>query len=354
MKAFLSLVALMLVGLQLDVASASGTVIVASGNTLNVRSTPYSSGSIVATLSNGSTVTLVCYETGQSISGSQGTSSRWFQIGGTSGYAAAAYISTSTNVAACGGTENTGTVAVAAGNNLNVRSTPYSSGSIVATLSNGSTVTLVCYEMGQSISGSQGTSSRWFQIGGTSGYAAAAYISTSASIAACGGGSPTPSPPSGNGTLAMALAYGRNAIGTRYTGCAGGEYRFGKTAPHALYHDGTTCGQSRVYYQPAGSKGYDCSGLMVEMFRAGGINLPYWSSSTIKAYVPQVSKSSIRPGDMLAKNGHVVMVSGSGTIIESTPYAANSDGSWAGTREHSSYSYEISSDYTAHRYPGLY
>ena len=92
----------------------------------------------------------------------------------------------------------------------------------------------------------------------------------------------------------MALDYGMRNIGTLYVGCAGGTYRFGTVAPYDMYHDGTTCGQSRVYFQPKGSVGFDCSGLMVEMFDAAGIHLPYSSSTAIKDNVPQVTKSSIR------------------------------------------------------------
>jgi uncharacterized protein YycO len=90
------------------------------------------------------------------------------------------------------------------------------------------------------------------------------------------------------------------------------------------------------------------------MFDAAGIYLPYQSSTAIKDNVPQVSKESIQNGDMLAKYGHVVMWIGNNQIIESTPHDQNRDSSWAGTRYNSDVSYLSSSDYSAHRYPGLY
>jgi peptidoglycan DL-endopeptidase RipA len=143
-------------------------------------------------------------------------------------------------------------------------------------------------------------------------------------------------------------------IGTLYVGCAGGSYRFGVPAPSDMHFDGTTCGQSHVYYEPKGAVGFDCSGLMVEMFAAAGINMPYQSSTAIKDNVAQVSKADIRNGDMLAKYGHVVMWIGNNQVMESTPYVQNADTSWKGTRVNSATNYINSADYTAHRYPGLY
>ena len=167
-------------------------------------------------------------------------------------------------------------------------------------------------------------------------------------------GTPVTCPASSNSTFQMALDYGNKNIGTLYVGCAGGNYRFGVPAPSDMYFDGTTCGQSRVYFEPKGAVGFDCSGLMVEMFAAAGIYLPYQSSTAIKDNVPQVNKADIRNGDMLAKYGHVVMWIGNNQVMESTPYVQNADSSWKGTRVNSASSYMNSADYTAHRYPGLY
>lgn len=243
----------------------------------------------------------------------------------------------------------TGTVVVASGATLKVHTSPSTSSTTLYSLSNGAVVTLTCYTHGDTISGSQGTTDQWDQINSNTygvGYASHAYISSSGSVPACS----TPT----NSTFQMALAYGMHNIGTIYVGCAGGTYRFGVVAPYDMWHDGTTCGQSRVYFQPMGSVGFDCSGLMVEMFAAAGIKMPYQSSTAIKDNVPSVPKSSIREGDMLAKYGHVVMWIGNGQVMESTPYSQRADGSWVGTRVNSDATYMASADYTAHRYPGLY
>lgn len=239
----------------------------------------------------------------------------------------------------------TGTVVVSSGNTLKVHSQPTTTSTTLYSLNNGATVTITCVTTGDTVSGSQGTTSSWYQVN-SNGYASAAYMKASGTPASCSSTNTT----SG---FQKALDYGMSKIGTIYVGCAAGTYRFGVPAPSDMYHDGTKCGQSRVYFQPKGSVGFDCSGLMIEMFDAAGIYLPYQSSTAIKDNVPQVSKSSIRNGDMLAKYGHVVMYIGNNQVMESTPYSQKADTTWVGTRVNSASSYMNSADYTAHRYPGL-
>ena len=151
----------------------------------------------------------------------------------------------------------------------------------------------------------------------------------------------------------VAIDFGLSQVGTRYVGCAAWSTRFGDVAGQDYHHDGRTCGQSRVYYQPRGTIGYDCSGLMVRMFREAGVNLPHTSSGAIKNNVPKVDKNNLRPGDMLAKYGHVAMYIGNGQVIESTPHSQNPDGSWSGTRVASVNRFINSSSYTAHRMAGI-
>lgn len=330
------------------VHGTTGTVVVSSGNTLKVHSEPSTSASTLYSLSNGAVVSLDCYTNGTTVSGSQGTTNQWDQVDSNtygSGYVSHAYISSSGLIPSCTTGSASGTVVVASGNTLKVHSSPYSSSSTLYSLSNGAVVSLTCITAGETISGSQGTTSNWYQIN-SNGYATAAYILASGIPDQC---SSNPS-----STFQLALNYGSSNIGTIYVGCAGGQYRFGEVAPYDMYHDGTTCGQSRVYFQPKGSVGFDCSGLMVQMFDAAGIYLPYQSSTAIKDNVPQVSKNSIQNGDMLAKYGHVVMYIGNNQVMESTPYVQNGDTTWTGTRINSASTYMNSADYTAHRYPGLY
>jgi cell wall-associated NlpC family hydrolase len=333
------------------VAGTTGTVVVASGATLKVHTEANTDSSVLYSLTNGAVVNLTCATVGTVVSGSQGTTDQWDRVESSAtngvGYASHAYIATTESLPSCDASSTgSGTVVVASGNTLHVHSQPSSSSSTLYSLDNGAVVELTCATTGDTISGSQGTTNEWFKIN-SNGYASAAYIAASGSPGNCSS-APTIS------TFQMALDYGMSNIGTIYVGCAAGNYRFGVVAPYDMYHDGTTCGQSRVYFQPAGSVGFDCSGLMVEMFDAAGIYLPYQSSTAIKDYVPQVSKSIIQPGDMLAKYGHVVMYIGNGQVMESSPYIQNSDSSWTGTRINADSSYMNSADYTAHRYPGLY
>jgi cell wall-associated NlpC family hydrolase len=311
-----------------------------------VHSSPSTSSTTLYSLNNGAVVTLNCYTKGDTVSGSQGTTDQWDQISSSTygvGYASHAYISSTGSLPACSG-KCTAQVVVASGATLKVHSQPSTASSTLYSLANSAVVDITCSTTGDSVSGSQGTTNIWYQIA-SNGYASAAYMKASCIPAGC---------TASNSTFQMALNYGMENIGTIYVGCAAGTYRFGVVAPYDMYHDGTTCGQSRVYFQPKGSVGFDCSGLMVEMFDAAGIYLPYQSSTAIKDNVPEVSKSSIRNGDMLAKYGHVVMWIGNGQVMESTPYSQKADTTWIGTRINSDSSYMNSADYTAHRYPGLY
>lgn len=330
-------------------AATSGTVVVSSGNTLKVHAQPSTSSATLYSLSNGATVSLTCATHGDTVSGSQGTTDQWDQIDSSTygtGYASHAYISSGSVPACSSGDSVTATVVVEGGNTLKVHSAASTSSSTIYSLANGATAGVVCTTAGDTVTGSQGTTNQWYQLD-SSGYSSAAYMVASGVPTNC---SSTPT----TSTFQMALDYGMSQLGTLYVGCAAGQYRFGEVAPYDMYHDGTTCGQSRVYYEPKGAVGFDCSGLMVEMFATAGIYLPYQSSTAIKSNVPEVSKSSIQKGDMLAKSGHVVMWIGNNQVMESTPYSQNSDTSWTGTRVNSDSSFMSNSDYTAHRYPGLY
>jgi hypothetical protein len=78
----------------------------------------------------------------------------------------------------------------------------------------------------------------------------------------------------------------------------------------------------------------------------------------MKSGIPQVSKSQIRVGDLLAKNGHVAVYLGDGngdgvaSVLEATPKWQNADGSWHGVMISDATAYLNSSEYTAHRVPG--
>ena len=160
-------------------------------------------------------------------------------------------------------------------------------------------------------------------------------------------------------TVRSALSYGLDQLDALYTGCAAGDYRMGKVAPYNLWHDGRTCGQSRVYYQPAGTKGFDCSGLVYKMFQWAGVYFPWTWTGSMKSGIPQVAKSQIQVGDLLVKNdsggGHVAVYLGDGdgdgvaSVLEATPKWQNPDGSWTGVVLSDATKYLTDGTYTAHR-----
>ncbi len=156
-----------------------------------------------------------------------------------------------------------------------------------------------------------------------------------------------------------AISFGLAQLDAIYVGCAAGIYRYGAVPSTTLYHDGHVCGQTRVYKQPAGVKGFDCSGLVAKMFEYAGVPFNWSSSTAIKNGVPSVSKSSIQAGDLLAKYGHVAVYLGDGdgdgvpSVLEATPTTQNADGTWTGVVIRSATSYLNDSHYSAHRVPGI-
>ncbi|MEH1098329.1 C40 family peptidase [Micromonospora sp. CPCC 205561] len=157
----------------------------------------------------------------------------------------------------------------------------------------------------------------------------------------------------------QALSFGLAQLDSVYVGCAAGTYRHGTIPTSTLYHDGRRCGQSRVYKQPAGVKGFDCSGLITKMFQHAGVPFSWDSSTAVKNGVPAVPKSQIQVGDLLAKYGHVAVYLGDGdgdgvaSVLEATPKTLNADGTWTGVVISDATSYLNSSSYTAHRVPGI-
>ncbi len=142
-----------------------------------------------------------------------------------------------------------------------------------------------------------------------------------------GGAAPTPTAPtapttptapaSNDARIAAAIDFGMRNLGAPYVG-GGSPFRFG-----------TRPGDGRVYQMegqkpyrsPAGVIGFDCSGFVVAMFRKAGVDLAAQgiaSSSTMKNGLPAVPKNELQPGDLLVKNGHVVVYLGGGKVLQSS------------------------------------
>lgn len=105
-------------------AAVSGTVNVATGETLTVRSTPSTSASTVASLADGAGISISCKTTGTTVTGTYGTMSQWDKL--SNGYVSHAHVYSTVAIPSCTppASPSTGVVNVAAGNTLSIRSTP--------------------------------------------------------------------------------------------------------------------------------------------------------------------------------------------------------------------------------------
>lgn len=135
----------------------------------------------------------------------------------------------------------------------------------------------------------------------------------------------TPTAPTGPtapaGSVQAAINWGMTQLGAPYVGGAS-PFRFGQPGNGKTYQ---MSGQ-RAYVSPAGVVGYDCSGFVATMFRKLGVDLaarPGASSSAMKAGLPGVPKNALQPGDLLVKNGHVVVYIGDGKVLQSSPSGVN-------------------------------
>lgn len=203
--------------------------------------------------------------------------------------------------------------------------------------------------------------------------------------AAQGGGTPPAPPPPGDGSrepstattpaagvtpatsgsrearVQVALAYARYWA-TQETAYVGGasEYRYGGVG------DGDTDkqGNQKRYLAPRGVVGFDCSGLVVAMYRQAGIDLAAMNIAntwSMQGSLAHVDKGQLQPGDLLVKGGsHVVIylgdVTGDGRadVVEATPYGYNpGDGSVAvpGVRITDAASFLGDPDYVGRRVP---
>lgn len=142
---------------------------------LNVRSNATTSSSVVRGLSSNATVKVVAQKSGTSVNGT----TTWYKLS-TGGWITAAYVkdvsSSSTGNSSSGG--NTSVSAETAINKnvkttaaLNVRSSASTSGSVVGSLSNSTTVKVVAQKNGTSVGGTN----VWYKVS-TGGWITAAYV----------------------------------------------------------------------------------------------------------------------------------------------------------------------------------
>jgi uncharacterized protein YraI len=183
------------------VTSTVGTV--DSGSTpLHIRSGASTSTSVVGSLRSGSTVTLLCQVTGQTISGRVRTTNLWDKLA-DGRYVSNAYIRRG-SLGPCPGTPPpanspvSGAVGtVDSGNTpLNVRSGASTATSVVGSLRTGNQISLVCQVAGQTISGRVRTTNLWDKLA-DGRYVSNAYIRRG-SLSPCPSSLTPPLPPQAN------------------------------------------------------------------------------------------------------------------------------------------------------------
>ncbi len=119
-----------------------------------------------------------------------------------------------------------------------------------------------------------------------------------------------------------ALRYGLSHLDAPYVG-GNGHGRDGSTTGDGKWHQQS--GQSS-FLSPLNTYGFDCSGLVIGMYRRAGIELGgYPTSSSMKDSFASIQPSQLRPGDLIVTDGHVAIYLGDGdsngmaSVLEATP-----------------------------------
>ena len=226
-----------------DSNETSTTKYVESNISLNVRKGPGTNYSVVTTLSGGTKVTVKSTEDG------------WSKIttGNITGYVSSKYLTSSRPSADNDSNETSTTKYVESNISLNVRKGPGTNYSVVTTLSGGTKVTVKSTEDG------------WSKIttGNTTGYVSSKYL-TSTKPSSSGSSSSSTST-----SASKLIDYAKKFLGKPYV------------------------------WGAQGPNGFDCSGFTYYVFKnSAGITLPR-TSSLQSNYGTYVSKSNLKPGDLL-------------------------------------------------------
>ena len=227
-------------------SETSTTKYVVASVGLNVRKGPSTSYAVVTTLTNGTKVTV------------KSTSNGWSKItsGGITGYVSSSYLSSSKPSTDNDSSSETSTTKYVDSNaGLNVRKGPGTSYSVITTLADGTKVTV------------KSTSNGWSKIttGNTTGYVSSSYLTSKKPSS--GGSSSSDS--STSTSASKLISYAKKFLGKPYV------------------------------WGAQGPNGFDCSGFTYYVFKnSAGITLPRTSSMQSK-YGTYVSKSNLKPGDLL-------------------------------------------------------
>ena len=153
--------------------SNSGTTInkqMKTTEAMNIRSSASTSGSVVGSLSKGTTFTATSMKTGTSVNGNK----NWYYVSGK-GWVSGAYLTTTSSSSNNNGSTTTNqkmkTTEI-----LNVRSDASTSSSITGSLSKGATVTVTATKTGTTVNGTN----KWYYVSGK-GWVSGAYLTAASS-----------------------------------------------------------------------------------------------------------------------------------------------------------------------------
>ncbi len=275
---------------------------------VTLRSGTSTSTAALTTIPGGIGINVICQAKGQTISGTY-NSDWWAKVtyNGKTGYATRAYIRVpyGTSVPMCGATRpapsGNGTVV---GDGVNVRSQANTRSSILTSIPSGARVSIQCQTRGASVAGVYNTD-WWAKLtyNGKTGYASRAYIRVAAgtNVPTCAG-SPAPAPGGVN-------AWTPHTVGAPIS-------RELVIARAKYWTDRRLSYNWNISHKDPQGKYYraDCSGLVSMALHLS------WSPSTetLTQYLHPISKSSLRPGDLIGNlgpgtggaNGHVVVFNG--------------------------------------------
>ena len=153
--------------------SNSGTTInkkMKTTEAMNIRSSASTSGSVVGSLSKGTTFTATSMKTGTSVNGNK----NWYYVSGK-GWVSGAYLTTTSSSSNNSGSTTTNQK-MKTTDILNVRSDASTSSSITGSLSKGATVTVTATKTGTTVNGTN----KWYYVSGK-GWVSGAYLTAASS-----------------------------------------------------------------------------------------------------------------------------------------------------------------------------